>query len=345
MRVNLATDRLKRCYYPRVLLEGIINKNYQQIGYLNRDKISKGDYVECISARMAVGTIVDNVPETNALRILILVDSVHQKQSMPSVIGWKVAIPVVEPYEKRTIGQESIEILETIDIISPATGSGIPARAIEIVTGLSLRDVEDHLDILIQEDKLERDNSQVEYCVRLKARGRQFLREIAMASTSKRSLGAPPVGIQTSLAEFKKDHPDESKAAFIMMRFGRTSSHEKIVEAIRSTLKPFGIEGLRADDKQYHDDVLPNIQTHIYGCKFGIAIFERIEQEDFNPNVSLEVGYLIGIDKPVCLLKDKTLTSLNTDLIGRLYRPFDTLNPADTIPEQLGRWLSDKGLV
>ena len=154
-----------------------------------------------------------------------------------------------------------------------------------------------------------------------------------------------PAGIHESLARFKKDHPDEGKAAFVMMKFGRTPSHDKIIEAIRSAIKPYGIEGLRADDKQYHDELFPNIQTYVHGCGFGIAVFERIETEEFNPNVSLEVGYMIGINKPVCLLKDQTLRTLHTDLVGRLYRPFDTLDPGKTIPTELVRWLSDKGLA
>ena len=63
-------------------------------------------------------------------------------------------------------------------------------------------------------------------------------------------------------------------------------------KAIQSTLGTFGIAALRADDKEYHDDLLPNVLTYIYGCRFGIAVFERLEAEDFNPNVSLEVGYM-----------------------------------------------------
>ena len=152
-----------------------------------------------------------------------------------------------------------------------------------------------------------------------------------------------PTIIQDSLREFKQDHPHERKTAFIMMRFGQTSSHAKIVQAIKDTLEVHGMTALRADDKQYHDDLFPNIQTYLHGCGFGIAVFERIESDDFNPNVSLEVGYMIGIEKPVCLLKDRTLRSLNTDLVGKLYRPFDPLSPLESIQKELGRWLHERG--
>jgi hypothetical protein len=154
-----------------------------------------------------------------------------------------------------------------------------------------------------------------------------------------------PPAIQQSLRAFKLDYPPPQKVAFIMMQFGSTSAHDKIVRGIRDTLAPHGITALRADDKEYHSDLLPNIQTYLHGCDFGIAVFERIEQDDFNPNVSLEVGYMMAMGKDVCLLKDKTLKTMPTDLVGRLYRMFDPQDPVGSIPAVLTKWLSDKGKI
>ncbi len=105
----------------------------------------------------------------------------------------------------------------------------------------------------------------------------------------------PPIEIQESLTRFKEDYPDTNKVAFIMMKFSKTKAHDEIVDAIRSVLKSHGIVGVRADDKQYHDDLFYNIMTYMHGCGFGIAVFERIEAEEFNPNVSLEVGYMLAL--------------------------------------------------
>jgi hypothetical protein len=154
-----------------------------------------------------------------------------------------------------------------------------------------------------------------------------------------------PVEIQDSLELFKADHPDPRKVAFVMMRFGNTKAHTDIVTGIQNTLDPYGITAVRADDKQYHDDLFPNVLTYIYGCGFGIAIFERIETEEFNPNVALEVGYMFALKKSVCLLKDKTLKTLHADLVSKLYRVFDPLDPIGTIPAELSRWLKDKGII
>ncbi len=149
----------------------------------------------------------------------------------------------------------------------------------------------------------------------------------------------PPKEVENSLKAFRRDHPRRQQTAFIIMRFGSSRSHSKVLTAIRRTLKTHGIVGLRADDKQYHDDLLYNILTYVFGCSFSIAVFERIETEQFNPNVSFEVGYAMAIDKPVCLLKDRTLKTLQTDLMGKLYREFDPHDPGKTIQEHLGKWI------
>jgi hypothetical protein len=153
-----------------------------------------------------------------------------------------------------------------------------------------------------------------------------------------------PSEIKESLARFRMNHPDPLKVAFLMMRFGKTGAHENIVSGIRKALEPLGIAVVRADDKQYHDDLFSNILTYVYGSGLGIAVFERIESEEFNPNVALEVGYMFALRKPVCLLKERTLRTLHADLIGKLYRVFDSLDPIGTIPLELSQWLRDKGL-
>lgn len=150
-----------------------------------------------------------------------------------------------------------------------------------------------------------------------------------------------PAEIQESLKRFERDYPDSSQCGFIMMRFARSRLHDEIAAAIRNSLQSTGLIALRADDKAYHEDLFSNVVTYMHGCSFGIAVLERLEVEEFNPNVSLEIGYMKALGKPVCLLKDSTLDSLPVDLLGKLYQTFDAQNPGDTIPTELGKWLRD----
>lgn len=154
-----------------------------------------------------------------------------------------------------------------------------------------------------------------------------------------------PTEIKESLELFKQDYPHQDKVAFIMMEFDKTTTHNEILNVIRKVLDSHSISGVRADDKQYHDDLFSNVLTYIFGCGFGIAVFERIEEDIQSPNVSLEVGYMLALKKNICLLKDRTLTTLPTDLIGKLYREFDPQNPSETITRKISEWLSDKRIV
>jgi hypothetical protein len=147
------------------------------------------------------------------------------------------------------------------------------------------------------------------------------------------------------MKEFIKDHPSNAEVGFVMMQYENTRAHKTILAMIKKTLEEVGLRGVRADDKQYSDDLLHNIRTYMHCCGFGIAVFERIEREDFNPNVSLEVGYMMALEKPVCLLKDKTLRSLHSDIVGRLYKNFDPQDIENTLPGELKKWLLDKSIM
>ena len=131
--------------------------------------------------------------------------------------------------------------------------------------------------------------------------------------------------------------------AFIMMQFGSGKAYDSIVLATKKAFKEFGITAIRADDKSYHPDVYYNIMTYLHGAGIGIAIFDRIQSDIYNPNVSLELGYMLALGKPLCLLKDQTLPRLPTDIVGRLYVSFDTHNPKATITAGVTKWLEERG--
>jgi nucleoside 2-deoxyribosyltransferase len=83
-----------------------------------------------------------------------------------------------------------------------------------------------------------------------------------------------------------------------------------------------------------------NVRTYMHGCDFGVAVFERIEHENGTPNVAFEVGYLGALIKPVCILKDRTLQTLPTDLLGSLYYEFDVENLKKSIKTALRQWVA-----
>ncbi len=141
------------------------------------------------------------------------------------------------------------------------------------------------------------------------------------------------------------DYPNPRLNTFIMMRFRDADHHAAILSAVRSSLAHYGVNGLRADDKSYADSPLANVKSYIAACNFGVAIFEQIDDDEFKPNVSLELGYMMACNKPVLLLKEKRLKSLPTDIVGQLYHTFDCFNIEQSVSSAVRKWLRDVGIA
>ena len=160
------------------------------------------------------------------------------------------------------------------------------------------------------------------------------------------SLSQPsPAEIKMSLERLADKYPDSKKLGFLIMRIAATKPLERIVSVIKDTAGKHGLVIIRADENDFHADLWGNVRTLLHGCGFGVAVYERIESDEPNANIGLEVGYLMAMNKPVLLLKDKTVTALHSDLAGKLYKEFDPHDPESNIPEQLTRWLEDNGIV
>jgi hypothetical protein len=156
---------------------------------------------------------------------------------------------------------------------------------------------------------------------------------------------AAPPELNLSLDRLRKNFPDAAKLGFLIMRFTKGKAFEEIVSTIKSAASKHGIAIVRADDHEFHSELWGNVRTLLHGCSFGIAVYERIESDEHNANVGLEVGYLLAMNKPVLLLKEKTVKTLQADLMGKLYKAFDEHDAAGTIPNQLTKWLVDNGVV
>jgi nucleoside 2-deoxyribosyltransferase/protein-tyrosine-phosphatase len=141
------------------------------------------------------------------------------------------------------------------------------------------------------------------------------------------------------------DYPKANSNVFIMMRFCATKEHNEILQEVREALRYYGLNGLRADDKNYAESIWTNIKSYLDACDMGIAVFEQIEDNDFNPNVSLELGYMMAQKKHVLLLKENRLKALPTDVVGNLYKPFDSHNLSSSIRPSILQWLRDIGVA
>jgi hypothetical protein len=76
-------------------------------------------------------------------------------------------------------------------------------------------------------------------------------------------------------------------------------------------------------------------------AQYGIAVFEEIDQRDFNPNISLELGYMYALVRRCLLLKDKRKPRLPTDTCGKIYRDFDTYDTDKSVSREVEAWCEE----
>jgi hypothetical protein len=121
---------------------------------------------------------------------------------------------------------------------------------------------------------------------------------------------------------------------FMMMQFKgskQNSIFEKVEETINrvNTLNEYSIELIRADLKEplSISSLEEHLKTHIDNCSFAIA-----EISQLNPNVMFELGYAIGIGKPVIIMAQKGV-KLPADFSGRLFFQY-SVDMLDIIPQK-----------
>ena len=152
--------------------------------------------------------------------------------------------------------------------------------------------------------------------------------------------------VQPFLDKFYCDNPNYENNVFIMMRIRKFEPYLTIEKIIREHLSSYRLKGLIADDKIYptDDDLWNNVCVYMMGCKYGIAIFNELENEPLH-NVALEYGFMLACNKRVLILKEKSSKVGASDIIGKLFKPFDADCLEKSIKEQLDIWLKDIGLA
>lgn len=145
--------------------------------------------------------------------------------------------------------------------------------------------------------------------------------------------------LESHLRRFLDDHPDPDHNIFVMMRFLSTEQMAEIYKTISETCTSYGFHAVRADDRDYTGELWSNIEVYMTCCSYGIAVFEDIERRDFNPNVSLELGYMMGRRKRTLILKEQRLPDLPADVVHRLYKPFDMFSISGSVSREVQRWI------
>ena len=138
---------------------------------------------------------------------------------------------------------------------------------------------------------------------------------------------------------------DGREIAFLIIPFSATEHMEEVTSLITQTLADYDICCLRSDQRSMSDDLWQNTRIYMHAADYGVAVFERVDTSDYNPNVSIEVGYMMALGTPLCLLKEKRLPRLPSDIAGKLYHEFDMLSRTRSVPAAVKQWASSLDII
>lgn len=138
------------------------------------------------------------------------------------------------------------------------------------------------------------------------------------------------VGWKKNIEEFLEKKPFDSNI-FIIVRYANQT--QPLIKAIKEAIESFQHEDINffpiiANEHELTDD-LNNPIACLLCCRYGIVVFDSVEElPDINPNVAYELGFMHLLQRRCLLLKDKKLKSLNSDILHKLYIPYDSVENA-----------------
>lgn len=112
------------------------------------------------------------------------------------------------------------------------------------------------------------------------------------------------------------------------------------LEEARDACAAHGLTFHLASDRKIVDDLWSNIAAHMWACRYGIGFFENQRGKGVNYNLSIEVGGMLTTGRRVALLKDDSISSLPTDLVGKIYTSVD-LTKSGRVSDAVHAWLRD----
>jgi|GEM_PF-3063483 len=116
------------------------------------------------------------------------------------------------------------------------------------------------------------------------------------------------------------------KSVFVMRSMRATTTMEAILQVICQELTARGLVGRYVGDQpvSYLTDLWANNQVYLRGCKYGIAVFERLPRDGVTPfgpnhNVLVEFGFMRGKGAQILMLYDES--SMNAPVHGGIVPP------------------------
>ena len=117
---------------------------------------------------------------------------------------------------------------------------------------------------------------------------------------------------------------------------------QKVTDAVSAAVAANKYVPRIASDKDYHAQLWDNVELHMLGCRRGIAIVQDKVKKELNPNVAIEWGWMIGLNRRVLYLVEKDFKQARADWQGMSKSEFDWANPALDVEAAVKKFLPPK---
>ena len=163
-----------------------------------------------------------------------------------------------------------------------------------------------------------------------------------LASSIHHTIGVEfaPLPLVGPIGAFLKSHPFD-RNVFGISRYPKDGDESDLLNSCftvaRDTLGEFALEFHLASDRNVADELWPNVAASMWACRYGVAFIESRVETDVNRNVLIEVGAMLMTGRRCILLRDCSVKSMPTDLVGHIYKDIDLDEPG-TIEVALQEW-------
>lgn len=148
--------------------------------------------------------------------------------------------------------------------------------------------------------------------------------------------------IKPYLNKFLKRFPHIDRNVLVMMPFS-TPSANAVYEAVRAEVQDHGLIALRADSHAFSPILWWNVVTCMLGSTYGVVVYEPVNDIPFNPNVSIEAGFMRALDKSVLFLATDELGAMPVDFAGHIFKTYSA-NPRrlrNSIHDAVKDWIEN----
>lgn len=134
--------------------------------------------------------------------------------------------------------------------------------------------------------------------------------------------------------------PADKPTCFVIQQFDGATYDRRYRETIRPALIKAHVEPQRADEILGLNPVIEKIETAIQSASICVA-----EVSEDNPNVWLELGYALALDRPTVILCDKAVRSkLPFDVQHRpiIFYRTDSRSGFDELESNIVKWVTNE---